>query len=216
MPLGGLRSRIDGTFFANSEFPDPDNLPRRNQAIMADDENTSQYSNLNTASVSSTSASANIIWSENPAFGTFNPGTKEGALIFKLKTKNEHHEKIELTKKNAPLFWRLFLAKEPSFGKIISKIPVNFDAVGKAIKHENLIQEYTSIEMKTIQRNAITRFSTRLNQGNSIPDPPFEKRALDPANDEDNRTIFYERVDSQVVATWIQATFTTTSYANFS
>ena len=146
---------------------------------MADDD---QSKNLNQIQVSVSTTTSAEIWLENLAVGNFNPGTKEGAAIFKLKTKNEHNKKIELTKSNAQLFWSLLQAKEPSFGRIISKIPIKFNANGDPTKHANMISEYTLIEMKTLQRNAISRFSTRLNQGAIIPDPPFEKRALNPTN----------------------------------
>ena len=87
MPLGGLRSSVEGSLHDDSAFPDTDNLPRRNRANMADDERSTTS---NAASVATNSAE---IWSENPALGTFNPGTKAGAAIFELKTKNKNEKK---------------------------------------------------------------------------------------------------------------------------
>ena len=76
-----------------------------------------------------------------------------------------------------------------------------------------MISEYATIELKVLQFNAHKRFSTALNPGDLIPAPPFQKRALDPANSNPDKVLFYERVNSQVVATWIQNTFTTQSFA---
>ena len=82
MPLGGLRSTVAGSLYADSEFPDPNNIRRERISNMA---GNAESTTSNPASVASNSEE---IWSENPAIGTFNPGTKEGAIIFKLKTKN--------------------------------------------------------------------------------------------------------------------------------
>ena len=200
MPLGGLRSSIEGTLHDDSAFPDTDNLRQNRIVNMAGDDDLE------------TSVATNLaeIWSENPAVGTFNPGTKEGATIFKLKTKNEHEKKIELVKGNAQLFRRLIQAKEPSFGGIISRVPTEFDATGNITKHSNLIQEYSTIKLETLQRNAFERFGTALAPGAAIPNPPFQKRALNPATNDDDKVTFYSCVDSQVVATWIKETFTST------
>ena len=110
-------------------------------------------------------------------------------------------------------FWRLLLAKESSFGRIISKIPIKINANGNPTKHANIILEYASMEIVTLQRNAIKRFGTALAPGAAIPSLIFQKQALSPATNEEDGGIFYGRVDSQVVPTWIKETFTTTSYA---
>ena len=94
MPLGGLRSSVAGSLHADSEFLDPDNIRRERISNMAvDDASTTS----NQALVAS---NLEEIWSENPALRTFNPGTKEGAIIFKLKSKNEHEKRIEMKKEN--------------------------------------------------------------------------------------------------------------------
>ena len=145
MPIGGLRSSVAGNLHADSKFPDTDNI-RRERINMAGGENESQ--NSNQASVASNS---DEIRSENPALRTFNPDTNKGAAIFKLKTKNEHEKKIDLGKSNASLFWRLLLAKEPSFGGIISKIPIKFDAGENPTKHVNITLRYATTEIKALQ-----------------------------------------------------------------
>ena len=72
MPLGGLRSSVEGTLHDDLEFPDTDNLRRNRITYMAGNNNSETL-------VASNSVE---IWSENPAIGTFNPATKEGAAIF--------------------------------------------------------------------------------------------------------------------------------------
>ena len=209
MPLGGLRSSVDGTL-DDFEFPDTDNLPRRNRrATMAENQNQ----NENQAPVAA--AVPVEIWTENPNQGKFNPGTKAGEAIFKLKSSSglEENKKLTLARSNAPEFRRILESKESSFGGIVSRVPVEFDNAGVPIKYANLIKEYATVEMETLQRNALKRFGTAIAPGAPIPKPPFHKRALDPANNDADKTIFYERVDSHVSAEWLKNVFDTQSYA---
>ena len=146
------------------------------------------------------------VWSENPNQGNFNPGTKEGAAIYKLKTKSDTENRLELRQASVQEFRRLLQAKEATFGGIVSGVPIEFDAQGNPTKHANMVSEYSTIDIKILQRNAIKRFRTALNAGDPIPDPPFQKRDLDPANSNADKETFYDRVNSQVVGTWIQNT----------
>ena len=98
MPLGGLRSSVVGSLHADSEFPEPDNIRRERISNMAvGDESTTS----NQALVASNSSET---LPEKPVLGTFNPGTNEVAIIFKLKTKSEHEKRIEMKKENSQLF----------------------------------------------------------------------------------------------------------------
>ena len=79
MPRGGLRSSTEGTLHDDSAFSNPDNLRRVRFATMAANQNE-------IANLAPVAAAAPIkIWTENPNQGKFNPGTKAGEAIFKLK-----------------------------------------------------------------------------------------------------------------------------------
>ncbi len=56
-------------------------------------------------------------WTENPNLGNFNPGTKSGSKIFKMKSKGlSDDRKLTLDKKDAQAFKCLLEAKSPTFG----------------------------------------------------------------------------------------------------
>ena len=103
MPLGGLRSSVEGTLHHNSAFLDTDNLRRVRFATMA----ANQNQNANPAPVAAPVPVE--IWTENPNQGKFNPGTKAGEAIFKLKSSSglEENKKLTLAWSNAPEFWRI-------------------------------------------------------------------------------------------------------------
>ena len=121
MPLGGLRSSVDGTL-DDFQFPDTDNLrPRQVRfATMA----ANQNQNANQAPVAAAVPVEN--WTENPNQGKFNPGTKAGEAIFKLKLSSglEENKKLLLARSNAPEFQRILESKESSFGGIVSCVPI--------------------------------------------------------------------------------------------
>ena len=93
------------------------------------------------------------VWTENPTQGDFNPGTKSGEAIFKLKAKGLPDDKrITLERKNAPQFCRILQAKASTFGSIMTNIPVEFDAAGNVTKRGNLISEYSCISLEVLKR----------------------------------------------------------------
>ena len=152
-------------------------------------------------------------WTENPNHGNFNPGTIAGNKIFQIKTKGlEHDKRLSFEGKNAPIFRRLLEAKEPEFGGIVSKVPTDWDAAGAVIIHKNLVSEYSAIDVEVLQRNALARFDTAIGKDEVIPSGPYGKRTLDPANVAVDKVIFYERVDSNVVAEWLKNVLDETSY----
>ena len=154
------------------------------------------------------------VWTENPMQGKFNPGTKSGEAIFKLKTKGlPEGKRISLDPQYAQQFRRLLQAKSATFGAIVTKVPVEFDAAGNPTKYKNLTTEYSSIELERLQRNALKRFGTAIAETDPIPSAPFTKRDLDPANDADDKKLFYERVDANVVTEWIPQVLDDVSYS---
>ena len=154
------------------------------------------------------------IWTENPNHRKFNPGTVAGNKIFQYKIKGlDHDKRLSFESKNAPLFRRLLEAKEPAFGGIVSKVPVEWNDAGAAISFKNLVAEYSGIELETLQRNALARFDTAIGKDDEIPEAPHGKRTLDPANVEADKITFYDRVDSNVVAEWLKNVIDDVSFA---
>ena len=79
--------------------------------------------------------------------------------------------------------------------------------------HGNLLTEYSSIEMDPLQREAHTRYSTAIVEGDTLPPTPFKVTQIDPTNDPAHKELFYSRVDSQVVAELIKNILTDAEYA---
>ena len=88
-------------------------------------------------------------WTENPNQGNFNPGTKLGSDTFKLKTKCLSDDKrLALDKKDAQIFKRLLEAKSPTFGQVVTHIPILFAPDGTATQHGNLLANYSKISIE--------------------------------------------------------------------
>ena len=66
--------------------------------------------------------------------------------------------------------------------------------------HGNLLTEYLSIEINSLQQEAHKHYSNAIAEGDVLPPTPFKVTQLDPANNPDHKELFYSRVDSQVVA----------------
>ena len=64
--------------------------------------------------------------------------------------------------------------------------------------HGNLLTEYLSIEMYSLQREAHKRYSNAIAEGDVLPPTPFKVMQLDPANNHDNKELFYSRVDHKL------------------
>ena len=94
----------------------------------------------------------------------------------------DYDKRLSFESKNAALFWRLLEAKEPAFGGIKSKVSVEWNDAGAAIAFKNLVSEYSGIELKTFQRNALVPFDNAIGKDDKIPQAPHRKRTLDPAN----------------------------------
>ena len=90
---------------------------------------------------------------------------------------------------------------------------MEYDDTGAVISHGNFLTQYSFIEMERLQREAHKRYSNEVAEGNELPLTPFSVTALDPANDADDKTKFYSRVDSQVVAELIKNVLTDADYA---
>ena len=104
-------------------------------------------------------------------------------------------------------------AKSSSLGAVVTGIPQEYDATGNVTDHGNLLTEYSSIEMNSLQREAHKRYSNAIAEGDVLPPNPFKVTQLDPANNPDHKELFYSRVDSQVFAELIKNILADAEYA---
>ena len=134
-------------------------------------------------------------WKVNPYHGNFNPATKTGQAIFKEKTQGLPIDaRLDLTKVNAPKLLQYLKARDGSMGNLVRKVPIPGGLTA------NLLTQHSSITLFDVQRDAQRRYATALNPGDPIPATPFTATDLDPANSDPDKTLFYERVHSAVVA----------------
>ena len=154
-------------------------------------------------------------WTENPNQGNFNPGTKLGSDIFKMKTKGLSDDKrLALDKKDSQIFKRLLEAKSPTFGQVVTHIPIQFALDGTATHHGNLLSNYSEISIDCLQRRALTRFGTAISEADPIPVArPWTKATLSPATVPADKDTFYKRVNANVVHEWLRNVLDEDAYA---
>ncbi len=96
------------------------------------------------------------VWTENPNQGNFNPCTKHGEEIFKMKTKGlPNYKQLALQWDNAQTFFCILEAKDSTFGPVLTKVPVEFDITETLTRFSNMVQDYKIIPLEVIQRSAI-------------------------------------------------------------
>ena len=154
-------------------------------------------------------------WTENPNQGNFNPGTKLGSDIFKLKTKGlSDDRRLSLEKKDSQIFKRLLEAKSPTFGQVVTHIPVQFAPDGTATQHGNLLSNYSEISIKCLQRRALDQFGTAIAEADPIPVArPWPKATLDPATVATDKDKFYNHVNANAVHEWLRNVLDEEAYA---
>ncbi len=151
-------------------------------------------------------------WKTNPFHGNFNPGTKTGQQIFLEKTKGvADGTRYSLTKDNAANLHQFFKSRAASLASCI-QIPIEFNADGSTKNFANLITQHSLIEMKDVQRSAHGRFSTALSTTDPIPVGPFTSRSIDPANNNNDKKVFYDCVNASVLAKLIENVLTTIGF----
>ena len=134
-------------------------------------------------------------WHVNPYHRKFNPSTKTGQAIFEKKTKGlPADERFTAAKKYSQGICRLLQANSSSLGAVVTRVPQEYDAAGNVIAHENMLTEYSSIEMNLLQQEAHKRYSNAIAEGDVLPPTPFKVTQLDPANNPDHKELFYSRV----------------------
>ncbi len=146
-----------------------------------------------------------VEWKVNPHHGNINPGTKQGQAIFEAKTRGLPEDKrLDLSKKDAPAFRQYIKAREKDFGNVVTKVPIEFDSSGAAVKFANLITQHSMAKLDDVKREAHARFATKLGDGIAIPPPPYKATDNDPASNDPDKEVFYARVNSPIVATSIK------------
>ena len=96
---------------------------------------------------------------------------------------------------------------------MVTRVPQEYDGVGNVTAHGNLLTEYSSIEMNSLQREAHKYYSNSIAEGDVLPPTTFKVTQLYPANNPGHKELFYSRVDSQVVAELIKNILTDAEYA---
>ena len=74
-------------------------------------------------------ASAAETWVDNLNVCNFNPGKKSGQAVFEKKRKGLKGEnRLIATKKDAQAILRFLENKAPDLGKVVTQIPIKYDA----------------------------------------------------------------------------------------
>ena len=91
-------------------------------------------------------------WHVNPYNRKFNTSTKAGQDIFEKKTKGlPADERFTATKKYPQRICRLLQEKSSSLGAVVTRVLQEYDGAGNVTAHGNLLTEYLSIEMNSLQ-----------------------------------------------------------------
>lgn len=132
--------------------------------------------------------------------------------IFEKKTQGlPDDDRLDLTKSNANEIHKALKARAQNFGDAVN-IPVEYNSDGST-KTKNLLTQYHSISLQDVQRRAFGRFSTALGATDSIPTTkPFDLRIIDPASNDDDKGVFYDRVAANIVSTTIKNILTDRGY----
>ena len=157
----------------------------------------------------------NDVWCANPMIVDYNPRTRTGRQIFNNKTRGlPEADKFEVVAKEAPALRKLLIAKSATLGEIITHVPLKFNPDGSILKTGNLVEQYQLFNFETLQRQAIARYGTAWDDDAPITDGPWNTRELvDPSNNAAEREIFYSRIHSEAVATYLSNILTPAGYA---
>ena len=211
MPLGGLRSSVEGTLHDDSAFPDSDNLRRARIANLADSDPAPIPPPVPpppapVPPVPMAAAAPPEVWTANPNLGNFNPGTAIGAKIFERKTKGLPEDKrLPLTRKSALAFRMIVESNAGTFGNPVTKIPVEYAADGTTVtKWANLTEDYSEITKERLIRESLKIYGTAVAETDAIPDGPFKLKALDPANNATDKETFFKRVHRNVLSEFLK------------
>ena len=146
-----------------------------------------------------------VSWTINPLSQNFNPGTSAGSKIFIEKTKGPADgERIGDKVSDSKKFQEYVKAKAIPFGSVVTHIPTAWDADGNVTGYSSIIDQYQSISLEDVQREAHKCYGNELTFGQPIPPATNRtlrnQRAIDPANNDADKPTFFNRVNGTVVA----------------
>ena len=96
---------------------------------------------------------------------------------------------------------------------MVTRAPQEYDGAVNVTARGNLLTEYSSIEMDSLQRKAHKHYNNAIAEGDALPPTPFKVTQLYPDNNPGHKELFDSRVDSQVVAELIKNILTDAEYA---
>jgi hypothetical protein len=159
------------------------------------------------------------VWTVNPLATNFNPGSKGGNQIFLEKSKGPiDGKRIGDTIADSQTLHSFLKTKGITFGPVVTHVPFQFDATGNPTNFASIIEQYQSLDLEHVQRQAHRRFGNALAHDapipNSGPTSLWTLREIDPATVDADKDIFYERVHATVVAQCLNNTLTSEALNN--
>ena len=166
-----------------------------------------------------TTTTVSEVWTVNLLSNNFNPGTASGSKIFLEKSKGPvNGERIGDTINESKTLMEFIKTESIIFGPCVTHVPIEFDATGNPTKYASIIDQYQSLNLQDIQHEAYKQFGTAINVGDPIPASSatnlWTERASDPALNDSDKEIFYNRVHGTVVAQCLNNTLTPTALSN--
>ena len=106
-------------------------------------------------------------------FGDFNPGTSHGRDSFAKKKQGlADDKKFKTTTKDVGTIHKYLVGKQPSLGKVATRIQVRCNDTGSPTNFENLIQQHKSVPFQRPQCLAHAKFTSVLHEDQCIPTGP--------------------------------------------
>ena len=95
------------------------------------------------------------VWTTNPFYGDFNPGSKQGHSIFVKKIKGlVTADRLDLSKKYATKLHKYFCAREDIMGDCVRKVASAYAVDGTVTESFNLMTQYQQLTLEDCQRAA--------------------------------------------------------------
>lgn len=142
---------------------------------------------------------------DNPLSADFNRALELKAQFSLEKSKGPvDGQRIGDTVADAKKLHEFLNMKATTFGPCCTHIPITFDATGSPTMCASLIEQYQSMTLQHVIRVAHKYFGADFALCTAIPNSSptslWPLRAIDPANDDADKAVFYNRVQSAVMA----------------
>ena len=113
-----------------------------------------------------------------------------------------------LTNKDSQSLRCFLKSRQNALGNVVTRLSVVFYTTGAATHFANILRDYLSINLETVQQAAIQHFSDTITHTGPIPSPLFTTHDLDPGNDPADKTIFHSQVNYHALAKLLNNTLT--------